>query len=406
MRVNPWTLGLAAVGLVSLPAALQAEEKLSPLLTAVTPTTISGAVSTSIQWAPGTGDAFTSPRLYQRDLRKSDGFNLDVVSLTLDKPADEANWAAGYHVDLWMGPDANAFASQSSLSSLGGTDPADFAIKQAYVALRTPPGNGLYFKVGVFDSIIGYESHDSYKDPNYTRSYATSLEPHTHTGVLLSYQFTSLFSASVGVANTHGPIINERANPPRAESYKSYMGSIALTAPDDWGFISGSTLFAGIVSGYNSSLEGSVFNFYSGAVFNTPVEGLRFGAAYDYVRRTTENPESRAWAVTLYSSWEFAAKWSLHLRGEYAETDAGVPGTEGPFGTGSNLPNGNSKLFGVTTTLQYDLWKNVISRLEFIWDHQAGDNDMNGFGGQLRNGDTSGSQRNRYTLALNLIYRF
>ena len=130
MRTNQWTLGLAAVGLVSLPVTLMAEEKLNPLLTAVTPTTISGAVSTSIEWAPGTGNGFSSPRLYQQN--KADGFNLDVVSLTLDKPLDENQWAAGYHVDLWMGPDANTLATQSTDSQ------SDFAIKQAYVALRAP----------------------------------------------------------------------------------------------------------------------------------------------------------------------------------------------------------------------------------------------------------------------------
>ena len=100
MKVNQWTLGLAAVGLVTLPAALMAEEKMSPLLTAVTPTSISGSVSTSVQWAPGTGNGFGSPRLYQAG--KADGFNLDVVSLTLDRPLDESQWAAGYHVDLWL----------------------------------------------------------------------------------------------------------------------------------------------------------------------------------------------------------------------------------------------------------------------------------------------------------------
>ncbi len=52
--------------------------------------------------------------------------------------------------------------------------PSDFAIRQAYVALRAPVGTGLDFKVGVFDSIIGYESVDASTDPNFTRSYGHS----------------------------------------------------------------------------------------------------------------------------------------------------------------------------------------------------------------------------------------
>lgn len=401
MKYNPWTLGLAAAGLVTLPAATQAEEKLNPLLTAVTPTSLSGAVSTSIHWNPGTGNAFTSPRLYQQG--KADGFNLDVVSLTLDKPLDESQWAAGYHVDLWFGPDANTFASQSS-----GTT-ADLAIKQAYVALRTPFGNGLEWKVGVFDSVIGYESHDSSKDPNYSRSYAVSIEPHTHTGVLGSYQFNPSFGMSFGIANTLGPQINSRANPPKAESYKSYMASLAVTAPDDWGFISGSTFYAGFVNGWNSNFgtnSGSQFNLYGGVTLNTPVKKLKVGAAYDYATLTDDaapggsQPEQNAWAITGYASYELTEKLSGHFRLEYTETDANI------YGTGSLLADGKSRLFGMTGTLQYDLWANVISRLELIWDHQAGDNDMRGFGGSPEKGETQGSKRDAFTVALNFIYKF
>ncbi|HEU0009520.1 MAG TPA: outer membrane beta-barrel protein [Verrucomicrobiae bacterium] len=402
MKVNPWTLGLAAAGLVTLPAATQAEEKLNPLLTAVTPTSLSGAVSTSIHWNPGTGNAFSSPRLYQQG--KADGFNLDVVSLTLDKPLDESQWAAGYHVDLWFGPDANTFASQSS-----GTT-ADLAIKQAYVALRTPFGNGLEWKVGVFDSVIGYESHDSSKDPNYSRSYATSIEPHTHTGVLGSYQFSPSFGMSFGIADTDGPRINSRANPPKAESFKTYMASLAVTAPDDWGFVSGSTLYSGFVNGFNNGWNGSQFNYYAGVTLNTPVKKLKVGTSFDYATITDDayqppppgssQPELNAWALTGYASYELTEKLSGHFRIEYTETDANI------YGTGARLEDGKSRLFGMTGTLQYDLWANVISRLEFIWDHQAGDNTMIPFGGQPERGETHGSKRDAFTIALNLIYKF
>jgi len=392
---------LASLGMVSLPLGLQAEEKLNPLLTAVTPTTLSGCLSTSMQWAPGTGNANSSPRLYQAD--KADGFNLDVVSLSLAKPLDESAWASGYAADLWFGPDANTFNTVSTGNN------SDLAIKQAYVSLRAPVGNGLDFKVGVFDYIIGYESHDSYKDPNYARAYSVSIEPRSHTGVLMSYQFSSLFSASVGVANSYGPTINARANGPKAESFKSYMGSVALAAPDNWGWVSGSTLYAGAVNGWNGDATGgdTVLNLYAGVALNTGITGLRAGASYDYSQNTDDavpgagQDQTHAQAVALYASYQFSETLGLHLRGEYADADDNVWGTQV-----TGTPGGTSKLFGLTATLQYDLWKNVISRLEFIWDHQAGDNDMTGFGGRLEDGETSGSLRNRYTLALNLIYKF
>ena len=40
-----------------------------------------------------------------------------------------------------------------------------------------------------------------------------------------------------------------------AESYKTYMGSIALTAPDSMGFLAGSTLYAGFVNGFSDHAD-------------------------------------------------------------------------------------------------------------------------------------------------------
>src|SRR5262245_53751279 len=243
MKFDKWTIGLAAAGVVSLAAAARAEEKASTVMTALTSTTLSGYVDTSAQWNFGTGNAHL-PDYKFGGPSKADGFNLDVVQLRLEKPLDESEWAAGYRVDLWLGPDANVLGTQSTLS----TGVSDFAIRQAYLALRVPVFNGLDFKLGVFDSIIGYESVESPINPNYTRSYGHSIEPQTHTGLLASYRFSDLVSASVGIANTVNSSINSRAQSgstgvssgffntlfgpspfpagsnPYAESYKAYMG--------------------------------------------------------------------------------------------------------------------------------------------------------------------------------------
>src|SRR5436309_677832 len=216
MKFNKWTIGLAAIGVVSLASAAKAEEKASSVMTAVSSTTLSGYVDTTAQWNFGTGNAHL-PDYKFGGPSKADGFNFNVVQLRIEKPLDEAEWAAGYRVDLWAGPDANTLNTQSSLS----TGSSDFAVRQAYVALRAPVGNGLDFKVGVFDSPMGYESVEAGANPNYTRSYGHSIEPQTMTGLLASYRFCDVFSASAGIANTVGPTINGRANPPKAESFKA-----------------------------------------------------------------------------------------------------------------------------------------------------------------------------------------
>src|SRR6185369_1328616 len=312
MKYNKWTVALAAAGVVSLASAAKAEERVNSVMTALSSTSLSGYVDTSAQWNFGTGNAHL-PDYKFGGSSKADGFNLNVVQLRIEKPLSEEEWAAGYRVDLWAGPDANVLGTQS-VNALGGSD---FAVRQAYVALRAPFQNGLDFKVGVFDSIIGYESVESGNNPNYTRSFGHSIEPQTHTGVLMSYRFNDLISASAGVANTAGPVINERAQGPnfsgatKAESYKTYMASVAITAPENMSFLSGSTLYAGIVNGFTDSYGENETSYYIGGTVATPVTGLRLGTSLDVL--DIHNTGGETWSIAGYATYQATEKLSLHL---------------------------------------------------------------------------------------------
>jgi hypothetical protein len=408
MKYNKWTVALAALGVVSFASAAKAEEKASPVMTALSSTTISGYVDTSAEWNPGTGNQNLPPYKFN-GTSKADGFNLDVIQLRIDKPLDEQDWAAGYRADFWFGPDANTLGTSSV-----GLNNSEFGIRQAYVALRAPVGTGLDLKMGVFDSIIGYESIESGNNPNFTRSYGHSIEPQTETGLLASYRFCDCFSASVGVADTFGPAINDRAFAPfnavayspqtESESYKTYMGSIALTAPDSMGFLSGSTLYAGVVNGFDDVPHGNlakpltVTSYYLGATVATPVTGLRVGASFDYLDLHPINNDT--YSLAGYLSYQATEKLSFHARAEYFKdklADAG--GTFLAFG---NTGAGNgAKVMGLTGTVQYDLWKNVISRFEVRWDHSLGGNSLFG-------ADENGNPdlKNAVMLAANVIYKF
>ena len=413
MKFNQWTLALAAGGVVGLASAARAEEKpMSQVLTAVASTTLSGYVSTSVIWKPGTSNAGIPGRAFDAPASKHDGFNLDVVSLMLAKPLSEDDWAAGYTAQLWFGPDAVGFnTSAPSLAGAGG----DLSVKQAYVDLRAPIGNGIVFRLGHFNYIGGYEVPDSGDDLNYSRSYAWTLEPASHTGLLASYKVTDALSLAVGVANSYNNGINWRAARVDAtgtivtaadESEKTYMGQIALTAPDSFGFLKGATLSATAVNGLNnpSGSGGSVltagrFGCYQiGGTMPTPVQGLSVGASYDYMNGpplafAAPNKAGYANATTLYTSYQATEKLKLNGRAEYTTATKGFwypPGV-----------SGNEKLLGLTGTLDYALWANVVSRLEVRWDHSlTGDRP---FGGTAA---APGGEKNVVTLAANLIYKF
>lgn len=392
MKFNKWTLGLAALGAVSLASVAQAEEQMNAVQTALSSTTISGYVDTSMQWNPGTGNE-NLPGYAFGGTSKADGFNLNVVQLTISKALDETEWAAGYRADLWFGPDANTLNTASSTSF--GVSGQDFAIRQAYVALRTPVGNGIDWKVGVFDSILGYETLESGNNPNMTRSYGFSVEPTTLTGLLATYRFTDSIAVSGGIADTVGPMINGRANPPQAESSKAYTGSVALTAPSDWGWIAGSSLYGGVLFGWDPTSFGTRDNYYVGATVNTPVTGLKAGISFDYVHMwdtaTTFSvispafgaPVNNQYAWALYLSYQATEKLSLHGRAETIREQGDVAGSD-------------NEAYALTGTVQYNLWENVISRAEIRWDH----------GDQPSYGSLGNLQKNAVMVAANIIYKF
>lgn len=373
MKANKWTVALLTTGVVSAASVAQAEE--SALMTALSSTTISGYVDFSAHWNPGNDTTIpqTGP-----SAGKDDGFNVNNINLQIAKPMDESQWASGYLVDIVAGQDAVGF--NPSATSAGTSD---FALKQAYVELRAPFGNGLNFKLGTFDTIIGYEVYHGNGNPNYTRSWGWAIEPTQHTGVLASYQVSDIISVSGGVANTLTSGIGTKAHiaGTKSDSQKTWMGSVAVTAPEDAGFLAGSTLYGGVVYGFNGTDNQA--NYYLGGAMATPVEGLSLGFAWDYVDINDDQSMSAYGNVYgLYASFQATEKVSFHARGEYAK--GGV--IEGL------LPAGADDVFSLTGTLQYDLWANVLTRLEVRWDSY--DNDV------------MGGKENPVLVAANAVYSF
>jgi hypothetical protein len=390
MKFNPWTLGLAAAGVISLPLVTQAEEAQHQVMTALSSTTLSGYVDTSAIWNIGTGKGLVG-RSYDGAATKQDGFNLNVVKLQLDKPLDEGQWSAGYRVGLLFGPDANTLGTQS----LGGTP--DFGVKDAYVTLRAPVGTGLDVQMGVFDSPLAYEAFEAGSNPNYSRSFGYSLEPHTLTGLQVSYRVHESVLIRGGVANTGGNAINARVpasvGPGLAnsnESLKTYFGAISITAPESAGFLKGSTIEGGVMDVAVAKPGSNQIHYFASATVPLPVEGLSLGAAYDYAANTlAATGPSHASSVAGYLTYQATEKMKLALRSEYAN------GGTGAFGVAKGIAE-NVSLMGNTATVDYSLWANVISRLEFRWDHAL--NGQRYFG--------AGNHKNSFSVALNVIYKF
>jgi len=104
------------------------------------------------------------------------------------------------------------------------------------------------------------------------------------------------------------------------------------------------------------------------------VAGLKLGVAFDYVDNLGGNEagvpagnyEDDAWVAALYASYQATEKMSLHFRGEYGNLD---------YDDGAG-DSGDETMWEITGTLQYNLWNNVVSRLEVRYD-KVEDDDYN-----------------------------
>ena len=411
MNNNLRTAALIAAGIVSAGSVARAEEaaKTNPVETALTSTTISGYVSTSALFNLGESDGgVVLPGRVFDPASKVNQINLDVVSLAIEKPLDESDWAAGYKAELLFGQDANLIGTTSALA-YGGAADNDFAIKQAYVTLKAPVGNDLIAKIGVFDAIIGYEVFDSIKNPNYSRSYAYYIEPFQHTGLLLSYQLTDWLSVNAGIADTWDSPINAPGIDSGARKdfgLQTYMGSMAITIPKGSGFLEGMNIYGGVVHGLSSATGGGVpggdgdprTSVYGGLTIPTPIDPLKVGLAYDYrfverYRAGQDNAAEYATTMAGYVTYALSKQLNLGVRGEYATGSAGSWGAK-PVGG----PN-NEEFFGLTTTLDYNLWANVLTRFEFRWDTDLSD-------GPSSFGSVNKPDDNAYIIGLNVAYKF
>jgi hypothetical protein len=372
MKFNKWTYGLAAVGAVSLASAARADEH--PVNTMLSSTTLSGYVDVSAQYQ--NGQRIASPL---GGANTTDGFSMNSITISLDKPLDESAWAAGYHIDLNGGNAAST--DQSVINGLNTTTTAgnSIAIRQAYVALRTPLGNGIDWKFGAWDTILGYESATSYANPNFTRSYGWNLEATSYVGLLGTYKVADFLTINAGLAN---PVLWNTFVGNPGLSAKDFLASAVLTAPESFGAFKGATLTLGTAQSFQS---GGVNNYYAGLTLPTPIKALALGFAFDALQQLGAPSGGSGYTFGAYVTYQATDKLGLAVRGEYVDVTGGANAEE------------------ITATLSYNLWANVVSRLELRWDHN--EHGSTGFGGSA-GGLTGAGYENNLMVALNVIYKF
>lgn len=306
-----------------------AEEAEQQVLTAVSGTTLSGYIDTSMGWQ--FGDKTTSAGRVNDASDRQNGFNLNVAQLRFAKElSDDADtWEAGYAVSTLFGATAREMSYAKD----------DFALQHAYVDLHAPLGNGLNFRFGAFESLIGLEALETYANPNYSRSYGSYLAHGQCVGGLAEYTFDLndwMLTLTGGLANAYDnpDSINDRSS---KSSRLSYMGAIDLIFPESTGFMQDSEFYFAIVNGIegNSTAtadddsQPNTVNLNSWFSMPLPVQNLSMAISYDYLGNSSRggvSPVESSWAnaYAYYLIYDLTEKLTLANRIEYTEGTAGT----------------------------------------------------------------------------------
>jgi len=342
--------------------------------------TLSGYVSSGYHFGSGGNGAAFALAPSSRN-----GSIFDVFGISLRKPVQDWLFDAGYRIDLWIGPDAKHLDTAA-------TDHTAM-LRQAYLDLRIPLADpresgelrSLDLRIGAFDSPLGYESLDRPLNPHYTHSWGFTIEPTAHTGVMGMYPGVdalengeSNYLFSLGVANTVDPLINGTTGD---ADRQTLLSGLTWRLPESLGPLSGSTFAAGYVNGQPVDGGATVQNLYLALGLPVPQDRWRAGLVYDTRMLNGDANDDAVYGA--YLSRRLNAKTWLNLRGEIFHDGARLFSGE----SAAEQSSGHS----LATTLDYQLWENVISRLEYRWDHF--DTRVNG-------------RHNAQAFHLNLIYEF
>jgi len=270
-----------------------------------------------------------------------------------------------------------------------------FDLPEAYVSYLVPLGSGLTLKAGKWATLIGYEVYESPKNLNFSRSFLYTLgTPYTHTGGLISYQFTSWFGATVGL--TQGWDNSDNNN-----GYVRPIGSFAFTPIDK---LSATVNFLVGPEQNRNQMHGGVNNRWivDTTVLYTGIDKLTLAVNFDFAGEendpalvaTRQDANSRWGGIAGYVAYDWFQALRTALRLEYFSDPQGVRSSE------TIAPGLKVDLWEITMTVEYKIWRGLVGRVEYRHD------EANRKAFSLQNHGLTPTSRAQDTISFSLYYLF
>lgn len=310
----------------------------------------------------GRGDV-NELRFYDHD----NGWTFNAAELSVKKDPSET-YRLGWGVVVTAGLDSQKNHSLGIFRSADDGGPffrntPKYDLAEAYVSYLVPVGEGLTLKAGKWATLIGYEVYENPKNLNFSRSFLYTLgTPYFHTGLLASYPFAKWLTVSAGLDNGWDNADNNNG-------HLRAIGSFAFTPIDK--FSATVSYHVGPEQNRNQMQDG-VNNRWivDTTLLYTGIDRWTFAVNFDFAGEendpslvgTRRDANSRWGGVAGYVAYDWTNALRTALRGEYFVDPQSARSTE------TVAPGLNTRLWEVTATLEYKIWRGLVGRLEYRHD--------------------------------------
>ena len=289
-----------------------------------------------------------------------EGFTFNMAELSVKKDPTE-RYPFGFGLVVTGGQDAQKNHSLGLFRDEDDQFPFRntplFDLQEAYGSVRIPLGAGIIVKVGKWVSLLGYEVIESPSNLNFSRGVLFNLAgPSTHTGGLVSYAVTDWLTGQVGVVTGSDTSEDNNTAPSVTGGFvlqplkELAVNVVALVGPEQNDNDAHQRWILDAVAVYTGP---------AGLTLAGEITGGREAREPSVVASgTRRDPDATWWGWGLWGAYDFTARLRLALRQEYFKDAQGARTAVGA----------KVSLRSTTVTLQYRLWRGLVSRLEYRHD--------------------------------------
>ena len=357
------------------------------------PLSIYGDFAGSVTFQGNEDDGTTFPG------QPHDDFQLDLVEVNLEK-----NWSKSkVHLSIGYGNTPALFNSTVTSTTVTDSNNDTVTVGSPKPSLNLLNGYyqmdcncGFSFKLGKFESFMGYESWNHMDNMQYNRSWGYALVPYFHTGLGLHYNFNKMATVSLYAVNDVEALdTDDNQNMNLALTVEvTAVENLAVDLKYLTGVDNAANVGGGAPANVLVNVDATTLELTAAYKFND-----MFDAALDYTSRTTQAKltgaqELQASSIAAYLNAAFGI-YGAGLRYEMFSYDNGI--TIGNYNTSFGGVGEDNSINAITLAISAMIDQNA--KVQFEYQTNSSDD-------QIWTDKDNNATDSMDSMTLSLMYRY